>query len=219
MPGDGGSRTVTRERWRSRSASGNLNPHFHDGSTGVVFDPLTFLSRLTVLVPPPRSHLVVYSGVLAPNSSLRSRIVPGKESEKRKPIGRGEDEDVEKEDPEQQRSLCSRRRSSWAELLKRVFLIDVLSCPFCGERRSVIALITKPEAIVAILECLGRSSRPPPVAPAAGSDMYPVPFRIRICHGYRIRLRPPVPLPVVYSTISTMALVTLTMRVFAAPLS
>jgi hypothetical protein len=85
---------------------------------------------------------------------------------KRKPIGRGEDEDVEKEDPEQPRSLCSRRRSSWAELQRRVFLIDVLSCPFCGERRSLIAVITKPEAIVAILECLGLASRPPKVAPA-----------------------------------------------------
>jgi hypothetical protein len=93
---------------------------FSDGSTGVVLDPLTFLSRLAVLVPPPRSHLVVYSGVLAPNSALRSRIVPGRESRRKEPARRGQAEDFDAEGPASERSRCCRRRASWAELLKRV---------------------------------------------------------------------------------------------------
>ena len=32
-------------------------------------------------------------------------------------------------------------RSSWAELLRRVFEIEVLTCPYCGARRKLIALL------------------------------------------------------------------------------
>ena len=40
-----------------------------------------------------------------------------------------------------------RRRYSWAELLRRVFLIDVLVCPHCGGRRRLLAAIHDPESI------------------------------------------------------------------------
>jgi len=33
------------------------------------------------------------------------------------------------------------RRYSWAELLRRVHLIDVLLCPHCGSRRRLLAAI------------------------------------------------------------------------------
>jgi hypothetical protein len=49
---------------------------FRDGSTHVVLDPLSFLSRLAALVPPPRMHLVTYHGVLAPSARRREEIVP-----------------------------------------------------------------------------------------------------------------------------------------------
>ena len=44
------------------SARGSLSP-------GVRLDPLTFLSRLAALIPPPRAHLLTYHGVLAPGAS------------------------------------------------------------------------------------------------------------------------------------------------------
>jgi len=78
----------------SRTEDGKVHYRFRrplsDGSVGVCFDPSTFLERLAVLVPPPRSHLVVYSGVLAPNSSLRSRIVPGARGAKRQAQSEGD---------------------------------------------------------------------------------------------------------------------------------
>jgi hypothetical protein len=40
------------------------------------FEPLELLEKLAVLVPPPREHLVLYSGVLAPCASLRDQVVP-----------------------------------------------------------------------------------------------------------------------------------------------
>jgi hypothetical protein len=57
------------------------------------------------------------------------------------------------------RSPCPirRRRLSWAELLKRVFGIEALRCP-CGKQMRVLAAITEPEAIRAILDCLNLPS-------------------------------------------------------------
>ncbi|MFQ5505364.1 MAG: transposase [Planctomycetota bacterium] len=53
-----------------------LKRRWSDGSTHLVFDPLTFLERLAALVPRPRANLVTYHGVLAPAASQRHRIVP-----------------------------------------------------------------------------------------------------------------------------------------------
>ncbi len=60
-------------------------------------------------------------------------------------------------------SPIRRRRLSWAELLKRVFGIEALRCP-CGKQMRVLAAITEPEAIRAILDCLNLPSRAPPLA-------------------------------------------------------
>jgi hypothetical protein len=50
--------------------------------------------------------------------------------------------------------------------MRRVFERDVLECPDCGGRMRVLATITQPSVIRAILECLGLSARPPPLIPA-----------------------------------------------------
>jgi hypothetical protein len=53
-----------------------------------------------------------------------------------------------------------------AELLKRVFEIDVLTCPFCGGKRRLIALITDGKVVRAILVHLGLPTTAPVLAPA-----------------------------------------------------
>ena len=45
------------------------------GRSALRFHPLEFIDRLAMLIPPPRVHRHRYAGVLAPNSSLRSRVV------------------------------------------------------------------------------------------------------------------------------------------------
>jgi len=50
--------------------------------------------------------------------------------------------------------------------MARVFLVDVLECPACHGRLRILAAIHAPEAIRAILECLGLPSRAPPIAAA-----------------------------------------------------
>ena len=56
-------------------------------------------------------------------------------------------------------------RIPWAELLRRVFRDDVLICP-CGGRRVVLAYLTQPGPVRAILEHRGLPSTGPPIAPA-----------------------------------------------------
>jgi hypothetical protein len=132
---------------------------FRDGSTHVVLEPLDFMfrmngmprvqgcaraaiARLAALVPRPRLNLTRFHSagesdrtscaqrkqqvseavarVFAPNCKQRARIVP------RRPQGR----------VEQDKPLAP---MTWAQRLKRVFAIDIETCPDCGGRLRVIA--------------------------------------------------------------------------------
>jgi len=55
---------------------------------------------------------------------------------------------------------------TWAQLLRRVFEVDVFVCPACGGRRKILAAITQPAALRAILACLGFPTEPPAPHPA-----------------------------------------------------
>ena len=52
-------------------------------------------------------------------------------------------------------------RSKWADLLKRVFEIDALTCPYCGGKRKLIALLTDGQVVRKILEHLGLPTTTP----------------------------------------------------------
>jgi hypothetical protein len=133
-----------------------LKKSFSDGTVAVDMDPLSLLCRLAASVPPPRLHTVRYSGVLAPASKLRSRIVP-------KPASPPAN-DAETETPKRGGS----RYRPWAELLQRCFSIDVLSCPGCGGRMRLVALVTDPKSTQRFLRGLGESTDGPVRAPARG---------------------------------------------------
>jgi hypothetical protein len=142
---------------------------WRNGVEGARLDPLTFLSRLAALVPPPRAHLLTYHGVLAAASPYRDRVVPeqGEEGERD-----GCRHDLPDRGPEPvlvrgSRKVGPRRNYyRWAELLKRVFAVDVLKCGGCGGRRKVLAFLTEPRVVERILTHLGLSPALPAVAPA-----------------------------------------------------
>jgi hypothetical protein len=72
-------------------------------------------------------------------------------------------------EPAQRVSAAAPRTSprySWAELMMRVFDIDVLRCELCGSRRKLIAMITEPFVVRRILRHLGLEHEPPPTAAA-----------------------------------------------------
>jgi hypothetical protein len=109
------------------------------------------LEKLAALVPLPRMHLVRYGGCLAPHSSLRGAIIPT-------PRQQGVDEE---------QTETTSPRWSWARLLKRVFALDMVRCPFCQQGTlRIIAAITHGEVIRKILQHLQLAVDPPPIAPA-----------------------------------------------------
>jgi len=57
-------------------------------------------------------------------------------------------------------------RIPWAELLERVFRIDVLRCERCGGRIMVLAFLTERASVKKVLEHLGLPTTGPPIARA-----------------------------------------------------
>ncbi len=55
---------------------------------------------------------------------------------------------------------------SWAELMKRVYRIDVLVCELCGGTRKLLAAILEHDQIRKVLAHLGLETQPPPIAQA-----------------------------------------------------
>jgi len=131
-----------------------LRSPWRDGTTEIVFSPLDFIAHLAALVPPPRSNLVRYHGVFAPAAKLRQSAISSSPSEAltRK---------TKKTNP-------VRRNLLWAELMARVFGVNVLRCPKCGGECRVIACIDDPPVIRKILNHMGLSTEPIELAPARG---------------------------------------------------
>jgi hypothetical protein len=145
-----------------------LKRRWRDGTTHLIFEPLELVEKLAALVPPPRFHMVRYHGVLAPSAAWRELVVP--ESETADVMKHSDcpaaGKQILMDDAARARGRrgCRSRNYSWAELMRRVFSVDVLECDRCGGRMRIIAAIHPPEAIRKILECLGLPSRPPPLA-------------------------------------------------------
>ncbi len=55
----------------------------------------------------------------------------------------------------------------WSELIKRVFMEDVLACP-CGGRRRVLSMVFDSDSIVRVLRHLGLPWQRPVRAPPWG---------------------------------------------------
>ena len=100
--------------------------------------------------PRPRLNLTRFHGVFAPNFKHRQRIVlrrPHRTIDADKPLA----------------------PMSWMQRLKRVFAIDIETCPGCGGKLRVIACIEDPQLIRKILghvhrrdELTGIEARGPP---------------------------------------------------------
>jgi hypothetical protein len=112
-----------------------------------VFTPLQLLERLARLVPLPDQHMIRYHGVLAPSATWRPLVVPAAPV-----VG----------------TVLPRpggRRIAWADLLRRVFALEILVCA-CGGARRVISSIDEGPVARKILKHLGLPAVAPAVAPA-----------------------------------------------------
>jgi hypothetical protein len=148
------TRPAIAEPRLSLTPSGNvrcqLKTPYRDGTTHVIFEPLDFMARLVALVPRPRVNLTRYHGVFAPNSPWRGAITPGRR-------GKGANRKVSDEE-EEDTPVARRTAMSWAQRLKRVFGIDIETCPACGGAVRIIASIEDPVIIKKILAHLEQAA-------------------------------------------------------------
>ena len=133
-----------------------LKTPYHNGTTHIVLDPLDFLSHLASLVPRPRIHLIRFHGVFAPNYKYRS-LVTLAPSEK-----------INKTSHKEQKKSKQSYSIGWAKMLKRVFDIDIQTCPECGGQVKIISAIHNQQVIKRILSHIGESSKIPELSPSRG---------------------------------------------------
>jgi hypothetical protein len=119
-----------------------LKTRYSDGTTHILFDPLELVEKVVALIPPPRANLLRYHGVLAPNSKVRSKIIPA----------------LKRDATESKKYPASQK---WAELLKRSFAIEILKCDTCGEKMKLVSIIQDPAVTKWILETIGLSAEVP----------------------------------------------------------
>ncbi len=135
-----------------------LKRSWSDGTTHLVLSPGELIEKLVPLVPRPRAHITRYHGVFAPAAGWRPQVVPQNRS-----VAAPVPEPLEGRTTS---GPAHGRRTRWAELLKRVFLVDALVCPRCPGRMKILAVVLRPDAIKAILEHGHMAPHPPPMAPA-----------------------------------------------------
>ena len=126
---------------------------------------MEFIKRLAALVPRPRLHLICFHGVLAPHATLRKAVVPVPTAPAA--VHAGDCAHTPAHPP----AGNAKGRMRWAQLLKRVFDVDIEQCPHCGRQLKLIAAIEEPAVIQRILTHLGLAAQPPPRAPAVRVDL------------------------------------------------
>ena len=91
--------------------------------------------------------------MFAPNSKYRARVTPARR-------GRGGQhattEDLDEPTPAERRAAMT-----WAQRLKRVFGIDIETCPACGGAVRIVACIEDPAVIEKILAHLDAKASEP----------------------------------------------------------
>lgn len=117
----------------------HLKTPWSDGTRAIEFTGLEFIEKLIALIPQPRIHQTRFHGVLAPNAKMRSLVVP-KPKQQSKSC-----------DPKDDSPISKNRRFSWAQLLKRVFKVDLENCP-CGGKLRFMAAIMDRSSIQRILD-------------------------------------------------------------------
>jgi len=141
----------------SQRSDGRVEYHFRHpdptGRTSWVTDGPTWCRRLATLIPPRRSHLTRFHGVLSAAHAWRPHVVPAPSTDA--PIH-----------DTSATAMTLAHRLDWASLLRRVYGDDVTKCPRCGDRLAVLAFVTHPDVIAAILDHLGLAAAAPPIAPA-----------------------------------------------------
>ena len=154
----------------------------------ITLQPTALLHRLTALIPAPCINLTRYHGCFAPNASRRHEVINlafhKKARARRRPSGDTVTEDQDAGLLQPLPALPPVERSiPWAELLQRTFKIDVLQCPRCRGRLSIIAFITD---LIVVGKILAHLRLPTEVVEAVGypshNAFYDLQLNAYFCH-------------------------------------
>jgi hypothetical protein len=107
-----------------------LKTPYADGTSHLLFSGVEFVEKLAALIPPARIHLTRFFGCLAPHARIRSQIVPA-------PPQIATPAAAVPDSPPKTTSQQPGRTQRWAELLARVFGLDMQKCVDCGGNPSL----------------------------------------------------------------------------------
>jgi hypothetical protein len=115
------------------------------GNTVMVLAPQELLMRLCSLIPAPGHPTRKYFGILAGAAKDRKLVVP-------KPTHR------KRAHAHPDRVTPTASPVKWADLLKRVWGIDALSCPKCGGRMTALAVVEDADEVARYLANTGQAT-------------------------------------------------------------
>ena len=138
-----------------------------------------FIERFARLVPPPRHHLVRYSGALGRRCRLRPLVTrAARERVGREALTSGEwpvagAAAVILHVAGQLAKAATTAARSWATMLGRVFEIDPLLCVTCGDEMQPVAAILDDLELDRLLLSLGLPTTFPITKPARAPPLCP----------------------------------------------
>lgn len=172
-------------------------------ATVVEMDEIELVHAICQQVPPARMHLVRYYGAYsnrrrrALRAARESLAGLGRPSLVEGPLeGGGSSAATERDAIEPRRDAAEVfRRASWARLLAKVFEVDPLRCPRCGETMVVVALITDGVTVDRIvrhvrvreLRSVHEASARGPPGEASGAQTQRLSIRRKVAHRLAVR--------------------------------
>jgi hypothetical protein len=130
-----------------------LKTPWANGTTHLLFTRSEFIEKLVALIPPPKTHLVTWRGVFAPNSPYKNDI-------RLRPAAKKGFEFEGSDIP-----LPKSKNYTWSKMLAKTFKIDVTKCQSCqGDMRKLAAVIDALE-VRRFLKHIGLDYTPPPRGP------------------------------------------------------
>ncbi len=182
-----------------------LRRPWRDGTRAIRFEPTELLEKLAVLIPRPRTNMLIYHGAFAPRgyyhesagiethcavetehpvSSTPAESAPAAagttvssatEARSKCPsLGSADDAwPAVSRVPPPTAAYTRPCHFAWADLLRRIFLFDILACPDCGGRLRLVATIADAPVIAKILQHLGLPCDPSSPAPARSPPWLP----------------------------------------------
>ena len=139
-------------------------PDPRTGERDLLLDPIDWIHAVTLQVPDPRRHLVRYYGAYANRSR---KLWQGRASGLGWGAARAESGPPAAEPASPPNGPPGSRTGSWARLLRRILEVDPLLCPRCGVEMKIVAVITAPKVVDAILWSLSRGACRDPFAERA----------------------------------------------------